>query len=42
MNKIFRAYHVWPKFGEAEEGHLLLQDHGDEVFFKNIKINEED
>lgn len=31
-------YHVWPNFGEAEEGNILLQDHGHEVHFKNIKI----
>jgi len=45
-NQMWRAlvayskYRIWPAFGEAETGHILLQDHGNEVHFKNIRIKE--
>lgn len=31
---------TWENFATAEQGHIGLQDHGDKVWFKNIKIKE--
>jgi hypothetical protein len=30
----------WPTYGQVRRGHIGLQDHGDPVWFRNIKIRE--
>ena len=31
---------TWPKFAKNQKGKIVLQDHGDEVWFRNMRIKE--
>ena len=33
-------YRKWPAFGELANGHILLQDHGNQVSYRNIKVRD--
>ncbi len=33
-------FNEWPTFGKTRRGYIGLQDHGDSVWFRNIKIRE--
>lgn len=45
-SQMFRAlvayskYRIWPEFCQQAEGRILLQDHGDTVSYRNIKVRE--
>lgn len=45
-SQMFRAlvayskYQVWPSFCQWPQGQLLLQDHGNEVSYRNLKVRE--
>jgi hypothetical protein len=33
-------FKAWPKFGKIQKGHICLQDHGNPVAFRSLKIRE--
>lgn len=33
-------YAEWPEFGKIDRGHIILQDHGDQIAFRNLRLRE--
>ena len=33
-------FSAWPAYGQADRGHIGLQEHGDRVWYRNIKLRE--
>jgi hypothetical protein len=31
-------FKAWPQFAKSPKGHIALQNHGDAVWYRNIKI----
>src|SRR5690606_23632934 len=39
LRRMFKTkFKDYPDYGQAEEGHILITDHQDRVFFRNIRI----
>jgi hypothetical protein len=41
-NELVKAskFNAWSQFGQADKGHICLQDHGDPVSYRNIRIRQ--
>ena len=33
-------FSAWPAYGQADRGHIGLQEHGDRVWYRNVKLRE--
>jgi hypothetical protein len=36
----YSKYRIWPGFGDWSDGHILLQEHGNPVSFRSIKVRD--